>query len=268
MENLKTLDADRDRREVLLAALQRCLQMDRPPRRIECVDISTTGGRQSVGSVVVFQHGTADLSAYRRYKIRGPIQGPDDYAAMAEVLGRRFRSGPQDGDLPDLLLVDGGRGQLNVALRILGDLDLTRRFAVAAIAKAEPRRGETEDKIFLPDRVNPVIFGRDPGPRLMLQAVRDEAHRFAIGFHRQRRRQGAVSSQLDAVPGIGPRRKRLLLAQFGTVARIRDASVESLKAVGLPLECARILHAHLNRAGAGSSNQSEPENREADIGVQ
>ena len=268
LESLKTLDADRDRREILLTALQRCLQMDRLPRRIECVDISTTGGCQSVGSGVVFQQGTADLSAYRRYKIRGPIQGPDDYAAMAEVLGRRFRSGSEEVDLPDLLLVDGGKGQLNVALRILGDLDLTRRFTVAAIAKAEPRRGETEDKIFLPGRVNPVLFGRDPGPRLMLQAVRDEAHRFAIGFHRKQRGKSAVSSQLDAVPGIGPRRKRLLLAQFGTVARIRDASVESLRAAGLPLECARTLHAHLNPAGAESSDQSEPENRQADIGTQ
>ena len=244
-EALKAMGADCERRTELLASLQRGLQMDRLPRRIACVDISTTGGRQSVGAIVVFHDAVPDPGAYRRYKIRGPITDPDDYAAMAEVLGRRFRDGAEAENMPDLLLVDGGKGQLNIARRILAELGLSSRPALAAIAKADPQRGETEDKIFLPARANPVSFGRHPGPRLLLQAVRDEAHRFAIGFHRQRRAKAAVASQLDGIHGLGPRRKQRLLAQFGSVAGIRGASVDDLAAAGLPLNLAKGLHTRL-----------------------
>lgn len=238
------LSDDGAHREALLAALARRLQMGRPPRRIECVDISTSGGRQSVGAIAVFVDGKPKPDAYRRYRIRS-VQIPDDYAAMAEVLGRRFR--PTDGsvDPPDLLLVDGGKGQLNIAQRVLADSGWQEVPALAAIAKADRERGETEDKIFLPGRANPVRFGRNPAPRLLLEAVRDEAHRFVIGFHRRRRRKEALGSVLDEVAGIGPTRRRRLMKHFGTIEALRRAGVEQLVAAGLPQPVALALHGHL-----------------------
>ena len=255
-DGLKVLNADTDKRQALMSALARHLRMDRLPRRIECVDISTTGGRQSVGAVVLFSDAVADTSGYRRYIIRSAIDGPDDYAAMAEVLGRRLRPGADAGPMPDLLLVDGGKGQMNVALRILDDLGLSRHFAVAAIAKADKTRGETDDRIFLPGRANPVVFGRDPACRLLLQAVRDEAHRFAITFHRRRRVKAGMASAIDGVAGIGPQRKRRLMAHFETVARMRRATVDQLVAAGLPLKTAMVLHTHLIRRSDGSAGNS------------
>ena len=238
------LSDDGAHREALLAALARRLQMGRPPRRIECVDISTSGGRQSVGAIAVFVDGKPKPDAYRRYRIRS-VQIPDDYAAMAEVLGRRFR--PTDGsvDPPDLLLLDGGKGQLNIAQRVLADSGWQEVPALAAIAKADRERGETEDKIFLPGRANPVRFGRNPAPRLLLEAVRDEAHRFVIGFHRRRRRKEALGSVLDEVAGIGPTRRRRLMKHFGTIEALRRAGVEQLVAAGLPQPVALALHGHL-----------------------
>jgi excinuclease ABC subunit C len=171
---------------------------------------------------------------------------------MAEVLGRRFRPGEERQELPDLLLVDGGKGQLNIAVRVLSELGRREGPALAAIAKADADRGETEDKIFLPGRANPVQFGSNPAPRLLLEAVRDEAHRFVIGFHRRRRRKAALASILDEVPGIGLKRKRRLLSHFGTTEAIRRATVEELTAAGLPLSVAAALHAHLAADGSGA----------------
>ncbi|HDI60797.1 MAG TPA: excinuclease ABC subunit UvrC [Desulfobacteraceae bacterium] len=245
------LSDDGARREALLAALARRLQLVRPPRRIECVDISTSGGSQSVGAIAVFVDGKPKPDAYRRYRIRS-ARGPDDYAAMAEVLGRRFRATGDRVDLPDLLLVDGGKGQLNIASRVLAELGWRESPAIAAIAKADHERGETEDKIFLPGRVNPVQFGRNPAPRLLLEAVRDEAHRFVIGFHRRRRRKEALVSVLDGVAGIGPARKRRLLKHFGTMDSLRRASVEQLAAAGLPHPVALALHRRLAATTGGA----------------
>jgi excinuclease ABC subunit C len=242
---------DSARHKALLEVLARRLQMDRAPRRIECVDISTSGGSQSVGAIAVFVDGSPRPEAYRRYRIRS-TRGPDDYAAMAEVLGRRFRPGEERQELPDLLLVDGGKGQLNIAVRVLSELGRREGPALAAIAKADADRGETEDKIFLPGRANPVQFGSNPAPRLLLEAVRDEAHRFVIGFHRRRRRKAALASILDEVPGIGLKRKRRLLSHFGTTEAIRRATVEELTAAGLPLSVAAALHAHLAADGSGA----------------
>ncbi|MDD2604256.1 MAG: excinuclease ABC subunit UvrC [Desulfobacteraceae bacterium] len=238
-------------REALLAALARRLQLSHSPRRIECVDISTSGGHQSVGAIAVFVDGQPKPDAYRRYRIRS-IQIPDDYAAMAEVLSRRFRATEDAVDLPDLLLVDGGKGQLNIARRVLSELSWHEKPALAAIAKADPNRGETEDKIFLPGRANPVQFGRNPAPRLLLEAVRDEAHRFVIGFHRHRRRREALGSVLDEVPGIGPERKRRLLKHFGTIEAMRRATVAQLTAAGLPSPVATALHGYLAADGSGA----------------
>ncbi len=251
-----SLADDALQRKTLLEALMQRLQMERLPRRIECIDISTTAGRQSVGAIVAFADGRPEPNAYRRYRIR-TVAGPDDYAAMAEVLARRFR--PDEAGnvrLPDLLLVDGGKGQLNIARGVLSDLGLESALSVAAIAKADESRGETEDRIFLPGRSNPVNFGRDPAPRLLLQAVRDEAHRFVIGFHRQRRRKSALHSVLDEVSGIGPKRKRNLLSVFGTIEAMRQASVEQLTAAGLSAGVALALKTHLASTGGIESRKT------------
>jgi excinuclease ABC subunit C len=210
--------------------LQKRLNLGRPPRRIECVDNSTLMGSESVAGVVVFVDGRPETSAYRTYRIR-TVVGPDDYAAMLEVLSRRYRDAGQGDALPDLLMVDGGRGQLGVALAVMRDLRLEGRFDVIGIAKKDERRGESQDKIFVPARANPVAFGRDADALLFLQRVRDEAHRFALAFHRRRRRRVALRSALDQIPGIGKTRKAALIRHFRSFEAIRAATLEELSAL-------------------------------------
>jgi excinuclease ABC subunit C len=212
--------------------LQKRLGLAHLPRRIECVDNSTLMGSEPVAGVVVFVDGRPETSAYRTYRIR-TVSIPDDYASMLEVLSRRYRdTGEGRGGLPDLLMVDGGRGQLGVALAVMRDLTLEGRFDVIGIAKKDERRGETLDKIFVPGRANPVAFGRDADALLFLQRVRDEAHRFALAFHRRRRRTAALRSALDAIPGIGKTRKAVLIRHFGSFEAIRAATLDELS--GLP----------------------------------
>jgi excinuclease ABC subunit C len=216
----------------LLGRLERRLKLKRLPRRIECFDNSNISGTAPVASQVVFVDGRAEKKSYRTYKIR-TVYGPDDYASMAEVLRRRFspdRTAPQPQ--PDLLLVDGGRGQLNIALAVLEEMALAGRFAVAGIAKKDEHRGEDQDRIYLPGRANPVNFGRDGDLLLFLQKIRDEAHRSAINFHRKRRTRSAMGSALDTIAGIGPKRKVLLLRHYGSIKKIRAASAEEM--AGLP----------------------------------
>ena len=182
-----------------------------------------------MAGMVVFEDGQANKSAYRKFKIQS-VGVPDDYAAMFEILSRRFRNHP-GWPLPDLLLVDGGKGQLGMALAVMRALGLESQLEVAAIAKKDERRGETQDKIFRPHRANPVNFGKDEAPLLFLQRIRDEAHRFAIRYHRQRRSKAATESVLDDIPGIGPKRRRLLLRTFGTIEKIRAAPPDTLRAL-------------------------------------
>jgi excinuclease ABC subunit C len=197
--------------------------------------------------MVVFEDGQAKKADYRKFKIQS-VGVPDDYAAMFEILSRRFRNHP-DWPLPDLLLVDGGKGQLNVALAVMRALGLEARFEVAAIAKKDERKGEAHDKIYRPNRANPVNLGQDEAPRLYLQRIRDEAHRFAIRFHRQRHRKTATESILDGIPGIGPRRRRLLMRTFGSIDRIRSATPEALSALpGMDSQTAETLIARLKAA--------------------
>ncbi len=211
----------------LMRRLQKRLQMDTLPVRIECFDNSNLAGTLPVAAMVVFQNGHPHIESYRHYNIR--ISGkPDDYAHMAEVLSRRFKKGAKDKALPDLLLVDGGKGQLNIALAVVKAIGLGGRFAVAGIAKKDEARGEDADKIYLPQRSNPVNLSRDPDLLLFLQRIRDEAHRFAITFQRRRRSSASVTSVLDGIEGIGPKRKRVLLDRFGSVDGIRNAAIEEL----------------------------------------
>jgi excinuclease ABC subunit C len=204
--------------------------MDRLPARIECFDNSNLAGSQPVSAMSVFENGLPQPEACRRYRIHRKGK-PDDYAHMAEVLHRRFVKGGDSNPWPDLLLLDGGKGQLNVALAVLGSLKLGNRFAVAAIAKKDENIGETLDKIYLPARTNPVQFGKDMDLLLFLQRIRDEAHRLAVTYQRKRRSAHGLASILDDVPGVGPRRKALLLKEFGSIKKIASASVEDLSAL-------------------------------------
>ena len=211
----------------VLEALKRRLRMDRIPERIECFDNSNLAGSNPVSAMVVFVAGRPHKAGYRRYTTR-TVSSPDDYASMAEVLLRRYgKLGPSDPE-PDLLLVDGGKGQLNIAVAVMGQLGLTGRFAIAGIAKKDAKKKEPEDKIYLPNRANPVNLGADGRLLLLLQQIRDEAHRFAVTFQRKQRARKMVKSALDGVAGVGAKRKRLLMKHFGSLKKIRAATEEEL----------------------------------------
>ncbi len=222
--------ADRQKTTGALAELQEALGLAKPPTRIECFDISTIQGASTVASMVVFQNGKSRNSEYRRFKIQHRHEGPDDFAAMQEVIRRRFRRAAEpsgDGSswarLPDLIIIDGGKGQLNAALDAFRELGL-EGLEMASLAKRQ-------EEVFLPGRSQPVILPRDSEALYLIQRIRDEAHRFAITFHRQLRGRRAVYSQLDEVRGIGPVKRRALIKAFGSVRGIRSASMDELLAV-------------------------------------
>jgi excinuclease ABC subunit C len=202
------------------------------PRRIECFDISTIQGRETVASMVVCLDGRMERSEYRKFRIRQERSrrvgepSPDDFAAMRQVVGRRGRSlVEQGGPFPDLVIVDGGRGQVSAAYDALETLGLAN-LVVVGIAKREER-------LHLRDRTDPIALDADDPALLLVQRIRDEAHRFAVTFHRRSRTRRDLSSELDEVPGIGPRRRRALLTRFGSLAGVRRATREELlRAVG------------------------------------
>jgi excinuclease ABC subunit C len=228
-EALREKIADEGRRRRLLEILAQRLGMRKPPQRIECFDNSSLFGQAAVAAMVVFENAEASPANYRKFNAR--LSGkPDDYAAMEEILTRRFANHP-DWQHPDLLLLDGGKGQLNIAVKVLEHLGLEAAFSVAAIAKMEARRGESQDKLYIPQRTNPVAFADHDEALLLLQRIRDEAHRFAISFHRKQRTRKAFISDLDRIPGIGKKRKIALLRHFGSVSAIRAATLEELSAL-------------------------------------
>lgn len=204
------------------AALQRHLHLLEPPRRIEGFDISHFQGGETVASLVVWEEGRILKRDYRSFNIQGLV-GPDDFAAMRQAVDRRYRRRLEEtGDLPDLILIDGGRGQLNAALEALAGLGV-EETPVVALAKRE-------EEIYLPERPEPLRLRRDdPGLQLLMR-VRDEAHRFAVSRHRRRRSKRTLSSRLDEIPGIGPKRRRLLVQRFGSVDGARQAGLAELQA--------------------------------------
>ncbi len=227
-ENILRERLQKATREIaLLEALKRRLRMDRIPARIECFDNSNLAGMNPVSAMVVFVNGHPHKAGYRRYTIR-TVSSPDDYASMAEVLTRRYGKINPASPEPDLLLVDGGKGQVNIAVAVLEQLNLGGRFSIAGIAKKDAEKEETEDKIYLPNRANPVNLGTDGRLLLMLQQIRDEAHRFAVTFQRQQRTRSMLQSSLDKVAGVGPKRKALLMRHFGSLKNIRAATVTDL----------------------------------------
>lgn len=229
-DEMERRTSDAAAKEGLLRRLQHRLHMDRLPARIECFDNSNILGAAPVSGMVVFENGVPSRKDYRRYVLR-TVEGPDDYAGMSEALKRRYGKGEGSRPFPDLLVVDGGKGQLNIAVAVMRELGLDGAFHLIGIAKKDEAAGETRDKIYLPGRVNPVNLGADDPAYRLLQQIRDEAHRHAITFHRRRRGKQALTSALDAAPGIGPMRKRALLAHFGSIQKIRAATLEELRAV-------------------------------------
>lgn len=256
-----TQDLDQTRRaERAATELQKVLGLPLPPRTLECFDISNISGKKPVASRVRFQDGEPFKDGYRRYRIKTLEEEPNDYGMMQEVLGRRIRRGLEEGDMPDVLVVDGGKGQLNVALAVLRELGAHEQ-PVLALAKPDSpgtrsRHPIPIDKIFLPNRKNPVILPPYSPALRMLQALRDESHRFAITYHRSLRRKATVRSLLDDIPGIGEKRRKLLLKAFGSLKRLEaadEAAIAAVEGVG-PVLAAQIV-AHL----AADSNEGEEE---------
>ncbi len=220
-----------------LVRLKERLRLMNLPYRIECYDISIFQGASPVGSQVVFEGGVPKRSDYRHYKVRH-VEGTDDFAMMREVLLRRLRRGVSEGRLPDLVVVDGGKGQLGVALAVLEDLAI-EGVDVVGLAKSRVVEGvdgaggvkRSRERVFLPGVREPVALRSHTDELFLLTHLRDEAHRFAITFHRKLRGKGTLRSALDEVPGVGPARRRALLKAFGSVKGIRAAGVEAIAAV-------------------------------------
>jgi excinuclease ABC subunit C len=256
-ETLHSLQAqwetDRHRQEQALAELREALGLSNLLNRIECYDISNTQGTAAVGSMVVFEQGVPKKSLYRRFNIRS-VSGPDDFASMEEVLTRRFKRwkaaqevgeapgkkvDPAFALLPDLLMVDGGKGQLSRAVAVLEHFNLLDVVPVVSLAKQN-------EELFIPHRLDSLRLPRQAQSFYLVQRIRDEAHRFAITAHRNRRAKAGIASRLDLVPGIGPAKRKVLLTRFGSVDDIRDATLEELTAVpGITPGLAQALKEHL-----------------------
>jgi excinuclease ABC subunit C len=238
------------RRVEALEELREALNLEALPLRIECYDISNIQEESAVGSMVVFQDAVAKKAHYRKFGIKGG-GGQDDFAALAEVVSRRFARMRDVADeeydesfsaTPNLVVVDGGKGQLSAVLAAMQAFDLPR-VAVISLAKRE-------EEVFVPDRPDPIVLDRHSPGLQLLQRIRDEAHRFALGFHRQRRDSKAKESIFDTLQGVGPARRRALLQHFGSAGRFLAASQEELEGVpGIPEKTARSIYAQLHKAG-------------------
>lgn len=260
MENANTvLEVARSRQErreadiaEALKQLEEVLGLEAPPSRIEAFDISNTQGKDMVASMVVMVDGKLVGDEYRRFRIRSVQDGPNDYLAMQEVISRRFRRGLQEqaeggegkfSTFPDLVLIDGGKGQLNAAIQIRDELGLDIPFISLA---------DRMEEVFVEGRSEPVNLPRNTKGSLLLQRLRDEAHRFALTYHRNLRGKSSRSSILDQIPGVGPKRKKALLRHFGSVKAIREASVEDLcKVEGINRKVAEEIYQYMQGAEGG-----------------
>jgi excinuclease ABC subunit C len=247
--NARQTFCDREKREeswqTLAAAMQKRLHLQRSPDRIECLDISNISGRQAVGSLVTFSGGEPDTAQFRHYRIKS-VDGPDDYAMMAEVLERRLSRAMAENTLPDLFVVDGGRGQLSMAMRVADQLGIRDSLDWIGIAKEREDEGE---KLFKPGRKNPIVLPAHNPVLLYLMRIRDEAHRYGVTFHRRLRNKATLSSRLDQIPGIGSDRKKRLLRHLGSLKRVEEASVAELCTVkGIGPELAREIHSFFHAA--------------------
>ena len=235
-----------DRTNQALLQLESALALDAPPMRIECFDISTLHGAFTVASMVVFTNGRPDKNQYRRFKIRAELDEANDFISMSEVLGRRYApermADERFGSRPDLLVVDGGRPQLTAAMRQLEELGLD--IPVCGLAKAD-------EEVFVPWDDTPIVLPSGSASLYLIKQVRDESHRFAITFHRELRGKAMTASVLDEVPGVGPTRKKAIMRHFGSMKRLRAASVEEIESVkGVPADVARAVHESLRALDA------------------
>ncbi|GAP15391.1 excinuclease ABC subunit C [Longilinea arvoryzae] len=256
VETLRALkaqwEADTNKQTEALTDLQQALVLSEPPNRIECYDISNTQGTASVGSMVVFEQGVPAKKLYRRFNIN-TVEGPDDFASMEEVLTRRFRrwqaaqesaapgekKDPSFAFLPDLLIVDGGKGQLGRAVTVLKKFDLLGKVPVVGLAKQQ-------EELFRPGISESLLLPRHSQGLYLIQRIRDEAHRFAITAHRNRRTKLGLASRLDAIDGIGPVRRKALLMKFGSIQEIQQATIEELTSIkGITPEIAMALKSQL-----------------------
>ena len=243
LKGSKKEDTIRQAATAALLELVEVLSLSSFPQRIEAFDISNTGGGEATGSMVVFESGRPRRDAYRRFKVH--ISGkPDDYAMMAEVLRRRFRRGLAElndptvtrgkfSELPDLVLIDGGKGQLNVGISVLKDLNIEGMETIGLAKRHE--------EIFTPGRSKPTVLPQESDALLLLRQIRDEAHRFAVTYHRKLRSKRSLSSVLDEIPGIGPKRKSALIKRFGSTANLSQASAEEISDTGIPVGLAKRL---------------------------
>ncbi|MEX0977018.1 MAG: excinuclease ABC subunit UvrC [Woeseia sp.] len=229
-------------------ALTEVLGLDAPPERLECFDISHTSGEATVASCVVFNLAGPVKSDYRRFNL-SPTAAGDDYGAMAEALRRRYaRVRKGEVAMPDILFVDGGKGQLAAAMTVLDELEI-ESLQVVAVAKGRSRK-PGQEQLFLAGRRSPIILSPDSGALLLIQQIRDEAHRFAIAGHRQRRAKARNTSRLEEIPGLGPKRRRELLRQFGGLQGVRDAGVGDLAKVhGISRNLAEKIYDNLHLEG-------------------
>ncbi len=230
--------AEKHRQTEALAELQSALKLSIPPNRIECYDISNTQGTSAVGSMVVFEQGVPSKKFYRRFNIRS-VTGPDDFASMEEVLLRRFNRWQAAQELidipgekvdqsfallPDLLIVDGGKGQLSRAVSVLEKYNLLDQIPVVGLAKQN-------EELFIPGQSNPILLPKGSQGLFLLQRIRDEAHRFAITTHRKQRTKTGLASRLDSIAGVGPARRKALLGKFGSIQNILNASIDDLSSI-------------------------------------
>jgi len=207
-----------------LEEIQKRLHLKKLPGKIECFDISNISGKLAVGSMVTFKEGMAYKDGYRHFKIK-TVDQADDYGMMYEVIKRRYSRVSENNEMPDLIMVDGGKGQLNVAVRVLKEL---KRDNMDAISLA---KGRDREKIFIPDRRDPIILQKNSKALLLLQQIRDEAHRFALNYHQKLRKRQNLRSILEDIPGVGLVRKKALLKHFGSLKSIKDASINDLTTI-------------------------------------
>jgi len=213
----------------LLERIKASLHLNRLPVLIECFDISNIQGATAVASMVKFENAAPAKEGYRKFKIKN-VEGPNDYASMYEVLSRRLSRAEQDGwEVPDLILIDGGKGQLNIARQVISEIGDEGKVDLASIAKGR-QEGES-DKIYIYGRKNPIMFSKNSEALFLLMRIRDEAHRFAITYHKKLRGKRALISELDGVPGIGAKRKKELIKHFGSISKIKKGSVDEIASV-------------------------------------
>ncbi|GAB4229068.1 MAG: excinuclease ABC subunit UvrC [Chlamydiales bacterium] len=218
-------------RERTLVEMQEKLHLTNYPQTIECFDNSNLGGTEPVASAVSYLNGEKNTKNYRRYMIK-TAKGGDDYGAMYEVLTRRIRRGKEENDLPDLIILDGGKGHLNVGLRVLKENNVITTEMIS-IAKEQSRhdKGVTQEMVFLPEVKDPILLNKYSSVLFFLQQIRDEAHRFAITYQKKRRSKKIRASALDAIPGIGPKKKQILLKHFGSLKKVKEASLDELASI-------------------------------------